>query len=548
MEKLPMRPILPREYERELESMSPFEVKNKLIELASDYAKKSTHILLNAGRGNPNWIATVPRKAFFLLGEFGIQECRRVMDLPEGIAGIPLRKGIAKRFEAFLKEEKHGEDRALLRKTYDYFVDEKKVDADELVHEWAEAVIGDQYPVPDRILKFNEIIVRDYLNQELGDRKPIKGAYDLFATEGGTAGMCYVFDSLQENFLVSEGDHIALMVPIFTPYIEIPELRRFSFKVTNINASVMTSDGYHLWQYPDSDIDKLKDPSIKVLFITNPSNPPSCAMSQHTLDRIVDIVKNDNPNLMIVTDDVYGTFVPHFRSLMYELPNNTICVYSYSKYFGATGWRLAVVAVHERNLFDKLIAALPDEKKSLLNKRYSSLSLQPERMKFIDRMVADSRMVALNHTSGLSTPQQMLMTLFSAMSLFDKGDVYKTKVQELIQKRLRSMWKNTGFKLVEDPLRAGYYSQIDLLVWAKKYYGDDFAEYIQKHYEPIDFVLRLAHDTGIVLLNGSGFDAPPWSIRASLANLNDEDYNKIGAGIRHMLTEYAAAWEAGKKK
>mgnify|MGYP007026191352 CR=1 FL=1 len=39
--------------------------------------------------------------------------------------------------------------------------------------------------------------------------------------------MCYVFDSLQENFLLNQGDSIALMIPVFTPYIEIPELRRY---------------------------------------------------------------------------------------------------------------------------------------------------------------------------------------------------------------------------------------------------------------------------------------------------------------------------------
>ena len=32
-------------------------------------------------------------------------------------------------------------------------------------------------------------------------------------------------------------------------------------------------------------------------------------------------------------------------------------------------------------------------------------------MKLIDRMVADSRAVALNHTAGLSTPQQVHMAL-----------------------------------------------------------------------------------------------------------------------------------------
>ena len=88
----------------------------------------------------------------------------------------------------------------------------------------------------------------------------------------------------------------------------------------------MTPDGLHTWQYKDEDIDKLKDPRIKALFITNPSNPPSYALSRETTERIINIVKNDNPNLMIITDDVYGTFIPHFRSLMAELPHNTLCV------------------------------------------------------------------------------------------------------------------------------------------------------------------------------------------------------------------------------
>ena len=30
---------------------------------------------------------------------------------------------------------------------------------------------------------------------------------------------------------------------------------------------------------------------------------------------------------MILTDDVYGTFVPGFRSLIAEIPHNTILVY-----------------------------------------------------------------------------------------------------------------------------------------------------------------------------------------------------------------------------
>ena len=95
-----------RKFEKGLESMSPFEIKNKLIEFAEEHTRKAFCLFLNAGRGNPNWIATVPREAFFLLGKFGLEECRRVFDLSEGIAGIPVEKGIAKRFEDFIQQHK----------------------------------------------------------------------------------------------------------------------------------------------------------------------------------------------------------------------------------------------------------------------------------------------------------------------------------------------------------------------------------------------------------------------------------------------------------
>lgn len=532
--------------EKKMENISPFELKNRLIDMADESLKKTARTMLNAGRGNPNWIATTPREAFFLLGKFGLEECRHVMFLSEGIAGIPEKQGIAARFEQFLKSNTYQPGAKLLEQTYHYMLMQHAVDPDSLVHEWAESVIGNQYPVPDRILQFTEMLVCDYLNQEMCDNRPPRGAFDLFTTEGGTAAMCYIFDSLQENFLLDKGDGIALMVPAFTPYIEIPQLDRYRFKVTELHANRMSKDGLHLWQYSDEDIDRLKNPAIKALFVTNPSNPPSYTLSPETMARIVNIVKEDNPNLMIITDDVYGTFSPHFRSFMAEIPYNTLCVYSFSKYFGATGWRNAVIALHEYNVFDRQISRLPKEKREALNRRYATLTLHPEKLKFIDRMVADSRQIALNHTAGLSLPQQMQMSLFAAFALLDKENSYKQKMQEIIRRRLQALWDNTGFTLVEDPLRVGYYTEIDMLVWAEKFYGEKFVEYLKKTYSPLNVVFRLAQETSLVLLNGGGFDGPEWSVRASLANLNESDYVTIGQGIKRILDEYAEEWRKNR--
>ena len=139
--------------EKKMENISPFELKNRLIDMADESLKKTARTMLNAGRGNPNWIATTPREAFFLLGKFGLEECRHVMFLPEGIAGIPEKQGIASRFEQFLKSNTYQPGAKLLEQTYNYMLMQHAVDPDSLVHEWAESVIGDQYPVPDRILQ-----------------------------------------------------------------------------------------------------------------------------------------------------------------------------------------------------------------------------------------------------------------------------------------------------------------------------------------------------------------------------------------------------------
>lgn len=537
MENTPQDPE-DRGFEKRLEKMSPFEIKDTLIGLADKDSRQSSSTLLNAGRGNPNWILSYPRKAFFLLGEFAMLEADRVQyDDTIGIVASPTQDGVAERFVRFIDERKDEIGAKVLKHFYTHATKDLGADPDELVFELVDGILGDHYPTPPRILKYTEILTREYLRWAMGGADDTT-AYDLFATEGSTAGMCYAFESLKQNFLLNKGDKIALLTPCFTPYLEIPRLDQFGLEVVEISANKIEKEGYHDWQYPKEEIDKLRDPSIKAVCVTNPSNPPSVSFSPETLDMLTDVVKNYNPNLMIISDDVYGTFIKGFKSLMYELPYNTLCLYSFSKYFGATGWRIASMALRKgKNVFDDRLAALPEEKKKALDKRYESLSLTPRNVKFIDRLVADSRLVGLNHTAGLSTPQQVQMALFSAFAYLHREEL-QPKLTDMIHERLNDLWSTTGFTLMPDPYRAGYYSEIDLMIWAKKFYGQDFADYLDRNYEPIDFVMRLANETAVVLLNGNGFDGPKWSVRASLANLNKGAYLKIGKAIRKILDQY----------
>ncbi len=523
--------------------ISPFEFKNKLIDLAKD--KKSAHILLDAGRGNPNWTASTPRDAFFTFGHFAVSETKRTFESCD-LAGIPHKEGIYNRFLNFLEENKSFPAIELLEKIIDYGIKEKGFNPDDFLYELCDAIIGDNYPYPDRMLPHIESIVHDYLLKELCYLQPSK-KFKLFAVEGATAAMCYIFDSLIANELLQRKDKIAIMTPIFTPYLEIPQLPRYDLESIYIHASEINEEGSYTWQYPEEELNKLKDPSIKALFLVNPSNPPSMAIHDKSKELLKDIVTKYNPNLMIISDDVYGTFVNKFQSLVADLPHNSIGVYSYSKYFGVTGWRLGTLALYEDNIFDKLISELPSEKKEMVNKRYESLSTDPEKIPFIDRIVADSRQVALNHTAGLSTPQQVQMAFFSAFSLVDKENTYKNQTIDICHRRQRLLFEGLDLPIKENPYDASYYAEFDLLQWALKNYGPEFANYLESNYKPVDVLYKLAEESSIVLLSGGGFQGPEWSVRISLANLDDDAYSEIGTVLRKILEDFVQHWKSSTK-
>ncbi|MEU6992563.1 bifunctional aspartate transaminase/aspartate 4-decarboxylase [Streptomyces sp. NPDC046465] len=541
-----------REQIHEYSQLSPFELKNVFIDLAhraqaDKPGQKGTSSvqMLNAGRGNPNWVATGPREAFHALGYFALSESRRVWTA-DNLGGMPEPAGSGERFDTFVRRHPDLPGVELLEKCVAHAVERFGFDKDAFVHELTDSSIGDNYPVPDRILTHTEQIIRGYLADEMFDKKPPADNLSLFATEGGTAAMCYIFDSLMKNGLLKKGDRIALMVPVFTPYIEIPELDTYEFDVTYIEANKFVETGVREWRYPEEEVAKLADPEIKLLCLVNPSNPPSLALSRRVVDQIKSIVAEANPNLVIVTDDVYGTFVPGFRSIAADLPRNTLLVYSYSKHYGCTGWRLGVIGLHDDNVLDEMIAALPRAEKDRLDKRYGTLTLEPEKIRFIDRLVADSRQVALNHTAGHSLPQQMMMVLFSLFDMLEEGQAYKEKIRAIVRQRLDLLLEGVQMKISDDDKRAAYYIELDLLAEAELEFGTDFAAFLEKNYEPIDPLFRLAEQTGVVLLNGGGFEGPQWSVRVSLANLDDLDYLKIGHHLRRIFNDYAQEWRASK--
>ena len=163
---------LHRADERALAGLSPFEVKARLLELAEDSARRNHTRLLDAGRGNPNWVATTPRAAFFLLGEFALAESRRVWEEPD-LGGMPERHGIADRFTVFVAERADRDGASLLSGALVYG-ESLSFDPDDFVYELTDGILGDHYPGPDRIGVHVEQILREYLADALPAGPPLE--------------------------------------------------------------------------------------------------------------------------------------------------------------------------------------------------------------------------------------------------------------------------------------------------------------------------------------------------------------------------------------
>ncbi len=516
------------------EAMSPFEFKNILLDLARKTAMQSKQPVLNAGRGNPNFLNTTVRDAFSYLQHF-MSNLADSNTEHQHLGFRPQHQGIAKKLQDYLNQKHTGHGAEFLNNAIAFAEENYHLTPDDFVFELGDAALGDFYPMPPRIFPNEEKIFNHYLHRVLGKQHD-KQWFDLFATEGATMAMVYIFNTLKENHLLKPHDHIAIITPIFSPYLEIPALKDYQLR----EVCVQTTEADQ-WQIPDEELAKIRNPEIKALFLVNPANPVGVALNPQTCDKLIEIVKKERQDLIIITDDVYATFVEDFTSLAYALPENTIGVYSYSKYFGVTGWRLGLIMIHESNVFDRMIQALPENIQRELDRRYRLDSADPRHIKFIERLEIDSRDVALAHTGGLSGPQQAFMCLLSLFELMNKDYSYKKTIHGILKNRIQLLHDHLGLELLSGPHYTHYYTLINLLRLAEVRHGKAFATHFEKNVTEHEYLIKLAEETATVCLPGSGFAGPSHTVRVSLANLNDDDYAQIGAHMAKVIDDYHAA-------
>lgn len=518
------------------------------FEVAAIFNKYAQHNLrgnevVNGGRGNPNWIATTARLAYSRLLEFGVTEAERTYFDPRGMAGDVQKEGIYQRLMIALKASRRD---IFLRTVIDAAISQLAIkDKDAFVYELVDGALGDHYPYPPRCLTYTEKVLQRYLQKVCFKDVQMAQDVDIFPTEGGTAAMVYIFQELHYAHVLYPGDTVVVNSSIFTPYLQIPELSEYNLRIKTV-----TTKRENNWQMTDEQFEHLKDPRVKAFFAVNPTNPTARAFTPERLAKFKEVIKA-NPDLVIITDDVYGTFSPSYQSIFAVAPHNTILVYSFSKLYGATGQRLGVVCMHHQNVCDRIIQENLQNRRlrELDERRYSIVVPDPHKMKFIDRMVADSRAIGLYHTAGLSSPQQVMMDMFALSNLKDAGlSPYVQLSREVVAARYHEFWHGLGIQPDETPENTRYYTLVDIFDLMRQRHGKEFCQYFKDNYNYLDFTYRLATEFGAVVMDATAFGAEKGNVRVSLANLEKADYRKLARAILDLVDEYYQVFKKKNKK
>ena len=305
------------------------------------------------------------RKGLALLTLFAAEQAEQDTRFQDG--GYRLSQaGIARQFEAFITRNSNHPGANFLRDAVQYACGNLSMAPDTVVYQLTDGIQGDFYPDPPRIFPVTEAIVNKYLDRVVFSGKPPKGKFHLFATEGATASMIYIFNSLRENMVLNKGDKVAIVTPcFFTPIWNCRSWPTMALRRSTSKGNEPWDGRYRTVKLPNSKIRRSR------LFTW--SIPP--IPLPFRLTRIpLSVCHRPFVSIIPIWSLFRIRFIPALLKNLIpfgqELPENILGVYSFSKYFGVTGWRLGAVMVHENCIVDRLIKSLPKRDQAKLDMRY----------------------------------------------------------------------------------------------------------------------------------------------------------------------------------
>lgn len=152
-----------------------------------------------------------------------------------------------------------------------------------------------------------------------------------------TGGVTALMESLIA--LVEPGEEVLIPDPGWPNY----EMMTGVLRARAVRYPLERASGY------EPDLDRLAElarrPRAKVLIVNSPSNPTGSVWSRETVERVVGIARESD--LYVLTDEVYEEIVfkgEHVSPASLDDEGRVTSVFSFSKTYAMTGWRVGYVA------------------------------------------------------------------------------------------------------------------------------------------------------------------------------------------------------------
>jgi aspartate/methionine/tyrosine aminotransferase len=157
-------------------------------------------------------------------------------------------------------------------------------------------------------------------------------ADNIVITTGGMGGLFSCFAALLEP-----GDEVLVPDPGYPNY----EMITYLCRASAIHYPLDIQNGFT----PRFDVlARLVTPRTKAIMVNSPSNPTGAVMSGEVLKKLVTFA-NEN-DIAIISDECYEKITfdsPHISPASYDTDGRVLSIFSFSKTYSMTGWRVGYV-------------------------------------------------------------------------------------------------------------------------------------------------------------------------------------------------------------
>ncbi len=205
----------------------------------------------------------------------------------------------------------------------------------DYIREGVKQVLGSdldagKYTLPDGLPELRELAAAKHKAEYGID---IDSNENVMINAGNMQGLNMLFHTM-----LDPGDEIILTDPCFASHIQ--QIKLFMGKPV-----YWPLDKGNDWNLDVDRLPELITDKTQAIVIVSPSNPTGKIFSKEDLIRVGEIAKQHN--ILIIIDDPYSEFVYENRNQYFNLASieafqeHTIYLYSFSKSYAMSGWRLA---------------------------------------------------------------------------------------------------------------------------------------------------------------------------------------------------------------